>query len=224
MEIWLPSPIRPDLYIISNYGNIKNIKSNLLLGNRVDSHGYRHISIRIGDKYKNIKLHRLVAMLFIDNPENKPCVNHKDGVKLNNHYSNLEWCTKRENNQHARETGLTVSLKGEDTWNAKFTNEQISEIRLLRNNGKTNKEIALLFNTYSDKISHICRNHAYELDETTACAKLIKLGGRKLSDEDVRQIRILLLKKRIVDIANIYSVTETTISNIKKGKTWKHIK
>jgi hypothetical protein len=55
---------------------------------------------------KKVYLHRILAELFIPNPENKPCVNHKDGVKYNNSLSNLEWCTYQENNNHAFDTGL----------------------------------------------------------------------------------------------------------------------
>ena len=57
-------------------------------------------------------VHRLVASAYCENIENKPFVNHKDGNKLNNHYSNLEWCTQAENLKHARETGLADWKKG----------------------------------------------------------------------------------------------------------------
>jgi hypothetical protein len=55
---------------------------------------------------KHFYIHRLVATLFVPNPDNKPCVNHIDGNKCNNHYSNLEWLTQAENNRHAIDTGL----------------------------------------------------------------------------------------------------------------------
>lgn len=68
----------------------------------LNNRGYYSVGIR----RKTYMVHRLVAMAFIPNPHNKPFVNHLDGNKLNNHVSNLEWCTAKENNQHARDTGL----------------------------------------------------------------------------------------------------------------------
>lgn len=57
---------------------------------------------------RHVKIHRLIAVTFVDNPENKRWVNHKDGNKSNNHFSNLEWVTPRENSAHAIATGLLI--------------------------------------------------------------------------------------------------------------------
>ena len=61
---------------------------------------------------KTCMIHRLVAQYFCTNPHSKPVVNHIDGNKLNNTYSNLEWCTVAENNKHARATGLHIQARG----------------------------------------------------------------------------------------------------------------
>ena len=63
----------------------------------------------INGKHKLVTIHRLVAIHFISNPDNKPQVNHIDGDKTNNNIINLEWVTAQENNIHARKTGLHVS-------------------------------------------------------------------------------------------------------------------
>lgn len=74
--------------------------------------GYKRISLSINGKHERWSVHRLVALLFIPNPEQKLQVNHKDGNKENNDISNLEWCTASENVQHAFDTGLRVVPKG----------------------------------------------------------------------------------------------------------------
>lgn len=73
---------------------------------------YKRIQIVINGKRKTFGIHRLVAMAFIGVPENyrEMDVNHKDGNKSNNHYSNLEWVTHKENMYHAKETGLVTIL------------------------------------------------------------------------------------------------------------------
>lgn len=76
--------------------------------------GYGRIEIHtIEGKKKTPSVHRLVALAFIPNPDNKPQVNHIDGDKLNNHINNLEWVTNQENHNHKMKMGLNVSLGGD---------------------------------------------------------------------------------------------------------------
>lgn len=73
--------------------------------------------------------HRLVALAFIDNPESKPFINHKNGIKTDNRPENLEWCTKSENGIHAVQTGLHTALRGETNGNSILKPEQVVSIR-----------------------------------------------------------------------------------------------
>ena len=103
--------------------------------------GYLNVFLGVNNQYK---VHRLVAMQFIDNPENKKNVNHKDGNKLNNHVDNLEWVTLSENNQHAMDTGLnpcTISVK-QYTLKGEFVKEFNSSEEALRSiGGKSGQSI-----------------------------------------------------------------------------------
>lgn len=73
------------------------------------SRGYKKVKLWKNGKSKNMLIHRMVALKYIPNPDNKPQVNHIDGNKLNNNVSNLEWCTREENMQHAYKHNLVHS-------------------------------------------------------------------------------------------------------------------
>ena len=101
-EIWKPIvDVEKKGYYISNFGRIKS-PNNKIKDTFGITGGYYEMKF---DK-KHYKIHRLVATYFIDNPENKPFVNHKNGDKFNNKVNNLEWCTNQENIQHAYNMGL----------------------------------------------------------------------------------------------------------------------
>jgi hypothetical protein len=113
-----------DNYAISNYGNIKNIKDNKVLTPYINENGYKEYHFCQNGIRKSFKIHRLVALYFIDNPDQKPYVNHIDGDKSNNNASNLEWCTAKENDEHARNTGLKNENKSIVATNA-ITHESV---------------------------------------------------------------------------------------------------
>ena len=88
-------------YSISENGDIKNDKTGKLKKTHHDKYGY--VCCRLYNNYRNreLKVHRLIAKAFIENPENKPYINHINGIKDDNRIENLEWCTAQENNDHA---------------------------------------------------------------------------------------------------------------------------
>ena len=113
-EIWKDVSGYEGYYKVSNFGNVKSCARTINHGlggadrsikSRVikpygDNHGYHSVSLSKNGKVRKHKVHRLVAEAFISNPENKPTVNHKNEIRTDNHVSNLEWATYKENNDH----------------------------------------------------------------------------------------------------------------------------
>lgn len=110
------------IYQISNLGNVKSIRRNKLLKVAKDRCGYLKTVFSINNIRKTYLIHRLVAETFITNPDNLPCVNHKDEDKSNNCVDNLEWCSYLYNNTYGNridkckttrcKTILQLDLKG----------------------------------------------------------------------------------------------------------------
>lgn len=105
MAEWRPITDFPN-YQVSDSGEVVNIVTGKQLKPIHERTGYSHVTLCGDGRHKQTSIHRLVAREFINNPENKPMVNHIDGNKANNHVDNLEWCTYSENMQHAYRTGL----------------------------------------------------------------------------------------------------------------------
>lgn len=94
-------------YLIYSNGAIYDTKYNKYICKWIDNVGYYQCILKDESGKKHYKrVHRLVANTFIENPNNLPQVNHKDGNKLNNKVDNLEWCSNRENTQHGYDNGL----------------------------------------------------------------------------------------------------------------------
>ena len=99
-------------YLISEDGRVYNLKTKRYLKGHLENTGYISVNLNINNKKKNYALHRLVAQTFLENPDNLPIVNHKDGNKLNNNVENLEWVTQSQNRVHAIETKISQLAKG----------------------------------------------------------------------------------------------------------------
>ena len=125
-------------YVINCEGIVVNKKSGYVLKPYIPQNNPYYkvgLYVRPLHKTKHLAVHRLVAMAFIPNPENKPCVNHIDGNKLNDHVTNLEWVTFQENTLHALRTGLKPDVV--------LPIGKVHEVcRLLETGKYTNKQIA----------------------------------------------------------------------------------
>lgn len=99
VEIWKDIKNYNNLYQISNLGNVKSIKSNLILKGRDNGRGYLCVALSKNNKLKNFKIHQLVAIYFLNHTQcgMKDVINHKDGNKYNNDVDNLEITTQRIN-------------------------------------------------------------------------------------------------------------------------------
>lgn len=133
--------------VISRYG--KNLKHC-----ECKSTGYFRVKIR--GKRRNI--HRLLALMFVPNPNNYPMVNHIDGNKKNNSLSNLEWCTVHQNNEHAQRTGLLV--KGTEVHTNILDEIQVKTIFYCRE--VSNKNIAKYFGMHPSNVYRIRKGQSWK--------------------------------------------------------------
>lgn len=106
---------------------------------------------------KTVQVHRAVAEAFILNFENKPQVNHKNGVKTDNQVSNLEWCTPSENLRHAYDNNLARARKGTDVKNSKLNENNVREIREMYDSGIIQRKIAEKFNVSVSAIKDVLK-------------------------------------------------------------------
>jgi hypothetical protein len=149
-------------YLIHPLGFVKSIRLNKILIPQQSNCNYYRVGLHgMTEKKHMISIHRLVAINFIDNPENLPCVNHKDGFKWNNGVSNLEWCTHSENTIHAFAIGLKHMGSGELNPYSKLRDIDIPIIRNLSTT-KTHSEIAALFNVDRKTISFVINRKTWK--------------------------------------------------------------
>jgi len=160
-EVFVPVKGFEERFKISNAGTLISvngkIKGEYVVKCSIDPYGYRSTSLWHGQKRWCVRVHTLVAKHFVENrqPEIFETVNHIDGNKLNNHHSNLEWCTRGMNMAHAFRTGL-IDKKGEKSTNAKLKSEDVLDMRAKYATGNyTQKQLAAPYGMSRRHVSDI---------------------------------------------------------------------
>jgi hypothetical protein len=160
-EIWKDVIGYEGIYQVSNLGNIKSVYVDKTLSPPINQYGYLYHGFRKNKKRNNILIHRVVAIAFLDNPNLKPCVNHKNGIKTDNRVENLEWVTYQENMNHSVFNNLCA--KGEKIAQSKLTELQVSEIREKYKNQKmTYLNLASEYNVSFSLIGQIIKNNIWK--------------------------------------------------------------
>ena len=135
---------------VLNLRKAKNIKLNCT--KLIDRDGYERIWVKTDNGRKFVPVHRLLAYAFIPKPRNKNIINHKDGNKSNNTLKNIEWCTYRENELHARRVLGKKSPCGERCGSSKL---KIKDVLFIRKSKAKPKDLAPKFNIKANQIYRI---------------------------------------------------------------------
>lgn len=157
VEIWKDIENFKGLYQVSNFGKVKSFhKTNLgnILKAYDNGRGYLFVHLCKDGKRKYGYIHKLVAKAFLKNPKKHTVVNQVDGNRKNNKENNLEWCTQKQNMEHASRNNLI--LKGERCHKSKLKNKDVVKIRKMYKEQKiTHRELGKMFKICPTVVSRI---------------------------------------------------------------------
>lgn len=218
MEVWKTYPGYGHQF--SNRGRVISPNGNIISG-YPNQKGYMIVDMgRRRENRKCVTIHTAVAKLFIgERPSPDHQINHKDGIKRNNYVENLEYVTASENVIHSILNGLSTR---------KLSPEDIMKIVLLRDEGRTHKEISIRMGISKLYVGTILTGKAWQYLTGIERLDYPKRGegspGAKLKEKSVLEIRKLIgTGITNTEIARKFGVSVPTITDIKNRKSWKHL-
>lgn len=223
-EVWLPIKGYEGFYEISSIGRVKSLARIDCMGQKRkerfkkpsnDKDGYHSVSLSKDRVNRTFREHQLVAINFIENPLNKPCVNHINGIKTDNRVENLEWCTNKENIEHAIATGLRDG-KGVLNYGCVLTEKEVLEIY---GSEGTNKEVSKKYNVGELAVNRI--RIGYTWAHLTGHVYKQKKASCLLDKEFI--LKVFNADGNYIEISTRLNIPKHIVACIKRGQSYSNI-
>ena len=210
-------------YSVSTEGEVRKDTTNYILS-QSSQQDYKFVGLIINGKKKRMRVHRMVALTFIDNPDNKPYVNHINGNRSDNNVENLEWVTPSENTQHAVDTGLFKSGRARAVVQYNLNGEQMatfeSASEAARQTGGSQSKITMCCRRQRDSANDYQWRYYDDIQDVQKIEKKF-ITGKKVAQCD-EEGNILKIYPSFKEAARAVNGTSSSISRVCSGTNIRH--
>lgn len=210
-------------YSVSTEGEVRKDTTNYILS-QSSQQDYKFVGLIINGKQKRMRVHRMVALAFIDNPDNKPYVNHINGNRSDNNVENLEWVTPSENTQHAVDTGLFKSGRTHAVIQYNLNGEQMatfeSASEAARQTGGSQSKITMCCRRQRDSANDYQWRYYDDIQDVQKIEKKF-ITGKKVAQCD-EEGNILKIYSSFKEAARAVNGTSSAISRVCSGTNIRH--
>jgi len=229
-EEWRDIPGYEGIYQVSDLGRVKRVATEHILKPRRNRWGYLQVQLSVRTNRKTWVVHRLVALTFIG-PRPQGCdINHRNGIKTENHLDNLEYLSRKAHEHHTRTVLGLHDNEGEKNHAARLNESDVDRLRYLYSTGNyTGLELAELFGVSKSAIGYALSGETWSHLAAPLPARRGTKGTdnarAKLNENDVREIRKLYQTGDYSQekLGRMFGVSDSAIQLIVTGKNWRHV-